>query len=647
MSTLTLEGLTALLSGVGAGPIPSIPGDAPVAHPLNRPIGIYRACLADILARLAGCETAVTYESLQTPGTLANGDLVLPVPRLRIKGKTPAEQCAELEAAFPNNHPLFQKPVAAGIHLPFFFTPLSLPRLVLPYIFQRQQCYGNHVHVGLRNIESPDQGRKKVILEFSSPNIAKEFHAGHLRSTIIGAFIANLYETMGWDVVKVNYLGDWGKQFGLLAVGWQRFGSEEELAREPLKHLLDVYARINAVFKPEQEASKKARDEGRDTAEIESQGLFAERNAFFSHMESGDEEAIALWRRFRDISIDRYVATYARLNIDFDEYSGESQVNKTTIERVESLLQEKSVYEQDNGSWVINFEKHGSKGLGVAVVRGRTGTTTYLLRDVAAVLDREEKYNFDKMIYVVSTEQDLYFRRVFRTLELMGRSDLAARLQHVNFGKVMGMSSRLGNVKLLSDILDQSREAMHEVMRRNAVKYSQVAEPDAVAEKVGISAVMVQDMSGKRINNYPFDINRMTSFEGDTGPYLQYCHARLNSILRKAGLTRKDLVNHLENHADGLDADILMDKPHAVDLLRLMAQYPDVTAMALKTLEPSTVLTYLFRLAHQLSSCYDVLQVVGAEGGRHVVLARAALYEGARQVLETGMRLLGLSPVER
>jgi len=646
MSTLTNDGLNALLSQLGADPIPEIPGDA--AHLLSRPIDIYRVCLANILARLIGCDASLVYESLQSPTTTANGDLVLPVPRLRLKGKKPVDQCADLEATFPEHHPLFSKPKATGIHLPLFFSPLSLPRLVLPYIFQRQQAYGNDLDVGLRNDATghgtPD--RKKVIVEFSSPNIAKEFHAGHLRSTIIGAFVANLYKTMGWDVVKVNYLGDWGKQFGLLAVGWQRFGSEDELARQPLKHLLDVYARINAAFKPEQEASKRARDEGRDTAEIESQGLFAERNAFFRRMEDGDAEALALWRRFRDISIDRYVATYARLNIDFDEYSGESQVKTETIQKVETLLQERGVYAEDNGSWVIDFEKHGSKGLGLAVVRGRTGTTTYLLRDVAAVLDREAQHAFDKMIYVVSTEQDLYFRRVFRTLELIGRADLAARLQHVNFGKVMGMSSRLGNVQLLGDILDQSRDAMHDVMRRNTVKYAQVADPDAVAEAVGISAVMVQDMSGKRINNYPFDINRMTSFEGDTGPYLQYCHARLNSILRKAGLTRDDLADHLVNHPDGLDADVL-NKEHCVDLLRLMAQYPDVTATALRTLEPSTVLTYLFRLAHQLSSSYDVLQVVGAEGGRDVMLARAALYEGARQVLENGMRLLGLSPVER
>lgn len=195
----------------------------------------------------------------------------------------------------------------------------------------------------------------------------------------------------------------------------------------------------------------------RDTASIESQGLFAERDAFFRRMEDGDEETMASWQRFRDISVDRHMSTYARLNIHLDEYSGESQVKRATIEAVEKVPKESGVYVEDNGSWIIDFEKHGAKGLGVAVVRGRTGTATHLLRDV---LEREEKYAFDKMIYVVSSEQeqDLYFRRVSKTIELMGRKDLAARLQHVNFGKVEGMSSRLGNVKLLSDILDQSRE---------------------------------------------------------------------------------------------------------------------------------------------------------------------------------------------
>jgi arginyl-tRNA synthetase len=202
----------------------------------------------------------------------------------------------------------------------------------------------------------------------------------------------------------------------------------------------------------------------------------------------------------------------------------------------------------------------------------------------------------------------------------------------------MGMSTRRGNVKFLDDILLDVGEAMHDVMRRNESKYQQVDEPEKVADVLGISAVMVQDMSGKRINNYPFNIERMTSFEGDTGPYLQYAHARLCSIQRKVDLTRDQL----------LQADFsLLKEPHAIDLIRLLAQYPDVVGHTFKTLEPTTILTYLFRLTHQLSSSYDVLRVVGAPEGMAMTIARAALYEAARQTIHCGMVLLGLSPVER
>jgi arginyl-tRNA synthetase len=507
---------------------------------------------------------------------------------------------------------------------------------MLPFIHDRKESYGKSI--------APGQKKKKAIVEFSSPNIAKEFHAGHLRSTIIGAFIANLYESTGWDVVRINYLGDWGKQFGLLAVGWEKYGSEELLQAQPLKHLLDVYVKISAEFKPEEAASKQARDEGRDTAEIESRGLFAERNAFFKRMEDGDQEALALWRRFREISIERYIDIYARLGINFDVYAGESQVNPATVVEVESLLKDKGVYQEYQGSWQIDFAKYGAKGLGTAILRNRTGTTTYLLRDVAAILDRSRQYSFDEIIYVVSSEQDLYFQRVFKTVELLGYPDLAAKLKHVNFGKVMGMSSRLGKVELLSDILDKCGSAMHGVMRTNAVKYAQVSDPDAVADTIGITAVMVQDMSGKRINNYPFDINRMTSFEGDTGPYLQYCHARLRSISRKAKAAGIDPEEATDG--DNIDYSYLEDD-HAAGLLRIMGQYTEVVDLAFRNLEPSTILTYLFRLAHQLSSSYDVLQVVGAPEGHGAALARAVFYENARQVLENGMRLLGIKPVDR
>ncbi|KAM5458209.1 putative arginine--tRNA ligase [Microsporum audouinii] len=633
MGTLSLQGLEALLQSLGAAvPVPQFPRTNVLANPTD----IYRSYVVDAIQRLTGCDEGVAYDAVQWASAATNADLMLVTARLKLKGVDLKQLAQDLVSKFPPM-PLLRQPVANGIFIPISFSPDTLPSLILPFIFDRRASYGSNRLLGLKDSKDEGAGKKKVIVEFSSPNIAKEFHAGHLRSTIIGAYISNLYESMGWDVVKLNYLGDWGKQFGLLAVGWERFGSEELFAKEPLKHLLDVYAKINALFAPEKEASEKARDNGEDTSEIESKGLFAERNAFFQKMEDGDPDAISLWKRFREVSIERYISTYARLNIKFDVYSGESTVKPQTVQKAESLLNQQGIYTEDNGSWIIDFKKHGAPNLGVAVVRTRTGTTTYLLRDIAAVLERVEKYKFDKMIYVVSTEQDLYFQRLFKTIELMGHPEVSSKLEHINFGKVQGMSSRLGTVKLLGDILDECGSAMHDVMRKNPSKYDQVENPTWVADVLGITAVMVQDMTGKRIHNYPFDIAKMTSFEGDTGPYLQYAHARLCSIVRKVNIDLKDITV----------ADFsLLKETHAISILRLMTQYPEVTNNALKTLEPTTILTYLFRLAHQVSSGYDVIKVIGAES-HEVTVARLALYEGARQVLENGMRLLGFTPVER
>jgi len=654
MSTSTLDGLQAQLSTLNVEiPIPSFDN----THVLVNPIDIYRSYLANILANFVERDRQLIYDSVQWTNNLVNGDLLLVIPKLRLNGAKPAEVAKDLSAKvreslvhvlgmivadvvcdyqFPQ-FPLFAPPIAAGIHFQVQFAPKTLPPLLLPYIFDRRTSYGQNLSLGLKEPKTTDRNRRKMIVEFSSPNIAKEFHAGHLRSTIIGAYLSNLYTDMGWDVIKVNYLGDWGKQFGLLAVGWHRFGSEALFKSNPLGHLLDVYVRINSVFKHEEKARDEAKERGEDAAQLESQGLFAERNAFFKRMEDQDPEAVALWKRFRDVSIERYISTYARLNIQFDDYSGESQVKAKTMQRVECILVERGVLVEDNNAQIIDFKKHGAPKLDIAIVRNRQGTSTYLLRDIAALIERDEKYHFDRMIYVVSAEQDIYFQRLFKAIELMGHPELAKKVQHVNFGKVLGMSSRMGNVRLLSDILNECGVAMHDVMRSNEAKYAQVEHPEAISDILGISAVMVQDMSGKRVNNYPFDMRRMTSFEGDTGPYLQYTHARLCSIMRKAEMDSVHLA----------DADFsLLTEPHVIDTLRLMAQYPDVTQTAYKTLEPTTILTYLFKFSHQLSSGYDVVKVIGISNPQ-LSRARAAYYECARQVLNNGMRLLGISPVER
>lgn len=354
-------------------------------------------------------------------------------------------------------------------------------------------------------------------------------------------------------------------------------------------------------------------------------------------MEDGEPEALALWKRCRDISMERYIDVYARLNVSFDEYSGESQIKPDSIKKVEAILIERGIVKDDKNALVVDFKDHGAPNLGVSTIRNREGTSTYLLRDAAALIERAEKYQFDRTIYVVSSEQDAYFQRLFKIVELMGRQDLASKVQHVNFGLVSGMSSRSGNAELLEDVLYDCGDAMHDVMRSNPVKCAQVEDPEGVSDILGITAAMVQDMSGKRINNYPFDMNRMMSFEGDTGPHLQYTHARLCSILRKSGFTIAELTT--------ADFSLLKEQP-VIDSLRLMAQYPDVTHTAYKTLEPATILTYLFKFTHQLSSGYDVVKVVGIED-KEVSKARAAYCECARQVLSNGMTLLGIRPVQR
>ncbi len=296
---------------------------------------------------------------------------------------------------------------------------------------------------------------------------------------------------MGWDVVNMNYLGDWGKQFGLVALGWQRFGSEEQLERDPLGHLLDVYIRINKLFKHEKDAVEDAKKRKEDTSQLESQGLYAERTDFFLRLEARESEALALWKRFGDISIHRCISVYARLNIEFDEYSGESQVDPTTIDKVQSLLTEKGISQMENNALIIDLERYGAKNLDTAILRNRQGTTTYLLHDLAAVLERAENYDFDKMIYVVSSEQDVYLTRLFKTIELIGYSDLAKKSEHVNFGKVEGMSSRLSKIELLGNILDRCGDDMHNVMKENDVKYQEIDDPKDTLDTLGITVVMV------------------------------------------------------------------------------------------------------------------------------------------------------------
>lgn len=550
---------------------------------------------------------------------------------------------SELDQFFTDG--LFAAPFKDGIHIRFCLSMKTLPKILLPYIGDRKSNYGNFTPLGLQ--PKPVPAPEKVIVEFSSPNIAREFTAAHLRSTIVGAFVANIYEAAGYSVLRINYLGDWGKNLGLLGVGWQKYGSEE-IPTEPerlFRYMHELYMRMDKELQPEQEARKKARADGQDTSCLESQGLFAERDAIFKRMEDGNVEELGLWQRLRDVSIEYYTETYARLNVTFDEYSGESQVSiaSEAVCEVEAALREREIWEEQNGAWIIDFEKHGAK-LGSATIRDRNGSSSYLLRDIATVFDRLKLHNFEKMVYIVC-EQDVHFRQLIRTVELMGRDDIAKKLQHVTFTKPSGLSSHVDNVQLLGDILDQYGDSIGEAMVSNPDRYP-FREGGAAVETFGINAMIMQELSSRKGQSTSLlgSFSMLDLSDGDNGTSLQLCYARLCSEITKIGApdaSNPDLVGLVDYGA--------LLEPPCSELLRLLSRYPDTTQAAFEKLEPGTILSYLFRVVEELTLCLDATDEDLVQGecsaASSKYTARMALYAIARQVLENGMKLLGASPV--
>ncbi|SAL95703.1 hypothetical protein [Absidia glauca] len=573
----------------------TIPGCDPTTNPLD----IFKLRIASQLAKVTQIAPEVIYRAIDIPRQLDHGDFALALPRLRVKGN-PAQLAKEWAAAFVQTDDYILGATPVGPFLNYRINTRLLIKHTIELASARVEAYGGNA----------SGAGKKAIVEFSSPNIAKPFHAGHLRSTIIGSFIRNVYAANGWEVIAMNYLGDWGKQYGLLAIGFSRHGDESKLQQDPIKHLYDVYVQINRDAEEEPTIHDEAR-------------------AYFKKMEDGDETALALWRRFRDLSIVKYQEVYGRLNIEFDVYSGESQVTKG-MEEAMAMLQSTGLLQESQGAKVIDLEKYK---LGVSVVQKSDGTTLYITRDIGAAKERFEKYKFDKMIYVVAAQQDLHLKQLFKTLELMG-FEWADRVEHVNFGMVQGMSTRKGTVVFLEDILDEAQEVMHDQMRKNEAKYAEIPEPLRVADEIGISGVKIQDNAARRVKNYAFDRNRMFSFEGDTGPYIQYAHARLCSIERKSGLKVK------------LDADTnLLTEEGALNIMRTVAQYPDLVKSLMNAYEPCNVVTFAFNLSHEISAVFDTLWVRGADPA--VADARLLMYWCARVTLGNAMRLLGLRPLER
>ena len=598
--------------------------------PARAPQDAFRLAIADQLSRSIGTPLKDTFLAVATGGKECDYKVVL--PRFRLPTKVDELQEKVLTEFQPNEY--IERVTKQGPAVLYHVNVKTLIPLVLSTV--HALTYGDGAATeGDSGKKLPSYGSnysgkgKLCLVEFSSPNIAKPFHAGHLRSTIIGAFLANLYEANGWDVKRLNYLGDWGKQFGLLALGWRRFGDEQKLQENPVQHLFDVYVEINKLASEEGGKGEQIHEEARE---------------FFKGMEDGKEENLLEWERFRNLSIEKYKETYARLNVHFDEYRGESKVRKHHIEDTLSKLRTMDfVSREENGALLADLSKFK---LEKAVVERKDGTPLYLTRDIPEAEQRYEQYKFDKMIYVISSQQDLHCAQFFKILELLGHpwaQKESEGLLHINFGMVQGMSTRKGTVVFLDHILDETKEQMHDVMRKNEVKYAQLEDPERTADIVGMTAIKIQDMAGKRINNYTFDWKRMFSFEGDTGPYLQYNHVRLCSM------ERMNAEDGLVLPKEDLDFETMrterLQVPEALEIVWLLAQWPDVVRTANRDHQASTIVTFCFKLTHAISSAWEKLIVKNQE--RDDALVRLWLYRCAKDVLSSALRLLTVTPLER
>ncbi|KAG9283958.1 hypothetical protein G9A89_005465 [Geosiphon pyriformis] len=536
---------------------------------------------------------------------------------------------------------------SSGTYLNFHVQRAEFIKQVLYQVVNEKEAYGTCRDIG---------DGKTVLIDFSSPNIAKPFHAGHLRSTILGNFVKRIHEAMGFKTISLNYLGDWGKQYGLLAIGFNKFGSREELIQNPIHHLHEVYVKISTQIKDSPEISEEA-------------------NQYFKKMEDGDESLIRLWDEFRNLSINEYQKIYKRLNIEFDVYSGESQI-RNDVDKVHSLLRSKGLLqEESDGSVKVNLENFN---LGSPVLKRTNETSLYLIRDIAAALDRKEKYKFDQMYYVVGVSQKLHFQRLFKILELLDITNNEKKenwLQHIDFGIINGMSTRRGTAVFLQDLLDTAQQQMLDIMKENQDKYKEILEGinpqknlahlegsfsnqikknneagqkedidilssygEAVAEKVadivGISAVVVQDFQRDRIKDYDFSWERMTGSRGDTGVYLQYAHARLSGIEEKANVS-------LNTSADSS----ILQEPEAFELAFQISQYPDFVWRSFQKFQPSILANYLFNLAHSISQAVRVLRV--KEMKEEIAEPRLLLFWAAKITLGNGLKLLGLTPLNK
>ncbi|MCE9673668.1 arginine--tRNA ligase [Myxococcus stipitatus] len=563
----------------------------------------YRAAFAQAIASALGMQ-ASEIEPQVKPAEPAHGDLSFATfPLAKAQKKAPPAIAAGL-AQTVTVPGLEVK--AVGPYLNARFATLPFTAEVIDTARAAGATYGGDAEAG--------RG-KTVTIDYSSPNIAKPIGFHHIRTTFLGHCIANIYRALGWKVEGINYLGDWGKQFGLVAVGFQEYGDPARI--DDMGHLVEVYVRANKRAEAEPEFDARARE-------------------FFRRMEAGDAEALKLWNQFRETSIRGFKQVYQRMGIEFEHIDGESLYQGKMDAVIDQIAQKPGVKESQ-GALIVDLPYADNEP--PILLKKNDGSTLYATRDLAAAEDRYARFHFDKSLYVVAQDQALHFRQVFRTLKEMGQP-WAERCVHVAFGRIHGMSTRKGQVVQLNQVLDEAKErASVKVKENQEAGRLQTNDPDQLAEQIGLGAIAFGDLKHKRLSDYTFDWDEVLSFEGHTGPYVQFAHARVVNVLRKGG-----------GAPASYDASLLT-LPEEQALVREIMRLPVVVREAAEQYEPSLVAHLLLDVAAALSRYYTL---GNQERGKRILVenddalrsARLALTDAARVTLAAGLTLLGIPTPE-
>ncbi len=562
--------------------------------------------IADFISRQTGLPVEEGEKLIEVPRDPQWGDYAFPCFTLaRRQKKAPQALAREIASKFQPGEFLANCTAAEG-YLNFRLQRPAWAEKVLKRIFSQGEHYG----------KSQEGMGKRILIEFSSPNIAKPFHVGHLRSTIIGHALCGIFERRGFEVVRLNHLGDWGKQFGEVITAFKHWGDADKLAAQPLQHLFEVYTRFHS--------------------EVENNEAFHEEaRAWFKKLEDGEAEAGNLWGQFREISVEEFKRLYRYLGITFDSYEGESFYQDRLAGLVERL-RNAGLLVESQGAWVVPLDAYH---MPPALILKKDEATLYLTRDIAAAEYRFQKWNFEKLIYVVGIPQRLHFQQLFKVLELMGYG-WSRRLVHADFGHVLGMSTRRGEVVFLQEVIDEAVQRAERVIEERGedkeARIGKIVEGERkhIAQAVGLGAIIFNDLRTKRTKDVEFDWDRVLNFEGATGPYCQNAHVRCCGIMRK----------YSGKVAESVEFTVL-SSDEEFDLVKRLGELPGFIARAAAEYEPSLIAVYMLELAMSFNVFLGKYRVLGEE--EKTTQARVLLTYGVKEVLATCLRILGMEPLER